>query len=103
MVSPIRDPKRNKKFKEAIQMANRKYSRMLKNLAEWRGSPVSVKDDYIEWLVHRRDAEDAEKIQIFETLTYFDVLRINFSRWERGMIPFFLCDLCASAVKIIYW
>ncbi len=34
IVSPVRDERRQKKFREALASANRKYSSMLKRLAE---------------------------------------------------------------------
>lgn len=34
IVSPVRDPKRRKKFQKALDSANRKYGRALKRLAE---------------------------------------------------------------------
>ena len=33
IVTPVRDEKRQKKFKDALQKTNHKYGRMLKNLA----------------------------------------------------------------------
>lgn len=33
IVTPVRDEKRQKKFKDALQKTNNKYGRMLKNLA----------------------------------------------------------------------
>ena len=34
IVSPVRDPEMRKKFKEALEEGNRKYSKMFKRLAE---------------------------------------------------------------------
>jgi antitoxin MazE len=34
IVSPVRDPNRGKRFRAALQEGNRKYSRMLKRLAD---------------------------------------------------------------------
>jgi hypothetical protein len=34
IVSPVRDPNRQKRFRAALQEGNRKYSRMLKRLAD---------------------------------------------------------------------
>ena len=34
VVTPVRDPKREKKFREALEEGNRKYKRVLKRLAD---------------------------------------------------------------------
>jgi len=34
IVAPLRDEKRQRKFKEALEKTNKKYGRMLKNLAK---------------------------------------------------------------------
>lgn len=34
IVSPVRDPRRHKRFREALEEGNRRYAKMLKRLAE---------------------------------------------------------------------